>query len=123
MMHRVEMPELANAVKLAIVVATMGAGLIPLRHKLHHLRGLSGLDSALFVLAALSYGRNAQHCNDRKCLFVALGVAAAFLGKIAYESPSSGTLFVDAASGRFELLPLSLLLSAAAKIAVAVNPD
>ncbi|MBA4019785.1 MAG: rhombosortase [Pirellula sp.] len=108
---------------LAVGTAAVSTGLILLRPDVQLYRGLSGLDSALFVLAAWCYGSNALRADDRTGFYAALGAAAAFLGKVAYESLSGRTLFVDSAAGCFEPLPLSHLLGAAAAVVVAAMPD
>jgi rhomboid family GlyGly-CTERM serine protease len=65
-------------------------------------RGLSGIDSALFVLLAVSLMR------ERPLAGLAL---AAFLGKSAWEVATGSTLFVDAAS--FVPVPLAHLVGGA----------
>lgn len=108
---------------LAFGAATISAGLILLRPDLQHYRGLSGIDSALFVLAAWHYGSDARHSDDRPGLYAAIGATVVFLAKVAYELITGGTLFVDAAAGCFEPLPLSHLLGAAAAVVVVATPD
>ena len=108
---------------LAVGAAMISVGLILLRPDVQLYRGLSGLDSALFVLAAWHYGSDARRSGDRTGFRAALGAVVAFLGKIAYESLTGRTLFVDAAAGCFEPLPLSHLLGAAAAVVVAATPD
>jgi len=68
-------------------------------------RGLSGLDSALFVAVSAGVIRDA-HSRSQPVL-VAIGVAAlaAFAGKISYEVATGSTLFVDAPAAGF--IPLA----------------
>lgn len=108
---------------LALGAASISAGLVLLRPDVQLYRGLSGLDSAFFVLAAWHYGNDARRRNDRTGFYAALSAAAAFLGKVAYESLTGGTLFVDTAAGCFEPLPLSHLLGAVAAAVVAATPE
>jgi len=102
----------------------IAAGLWWLRPDLQYYRGLSGLDSALFVLAAATYGSAARRGGDRPASLAAVGAVVAFLGKVGYESLTGATLFVDSAAAGFEPLPLAHLLGAVGAAATLVlRPD
>ena len=69
-------------------------------------RGLSGLDSALYVLLATLLLR---HKKDPTTKILALLGLAAFLGKVGYESLSGTTLFATD-TGTYTPLPLTHLV-------------
>jgi rhomboid family GlyGly-CTERM serine protease len=81
-------------------------------------RGLSGIDSALFVLACGLYASDAHRRRDALGTIVAALAVLCFLGKIAFESLSGSTLFVDAAAAGFTPLPITHLLGGLAAAAV-----
>ena len=70
-------------------------------------RGLSGLDSALFALAAGELLRSSIH---RERWIVAFGGTAfllLFLGKIGFEMATESTIFVDSAAAGLVPVPLA----------------
>jgi len=70
-------------------------------------RGLSGLDTAIFALLAVS---NLQECwQRRQWLGVAVvsGLVVALAAKIGFEAVTGGTWFVDASRGGFRPVPLA----------------
>jgi hypothetical protein len=70
-------------------------------------RGLSGLDSALYVTAAVN-ARTTLWSQQQRPWAVAAFVSIAALGaKVAYELTTGQTLFVDAASEGFVPVPLA----------------
>jgi rhomboid family GlyGly-CTERM serine protease len=77
-------------------------------------RGLSGLDSALFALAAVTLAREAS--REKRWLFFAAAAVflAGFCGKTAFEAHTMSTLFVDSARAGFRPLPLAHAAGAAA---------
>lgn len=58
-------------------------------------RGLSGIDSALFVLLAVTLFRKFRADGDRHWTWASMLMLAAFTGKVAFEFVSTSTLFVD----------------------------
>lgn len=80
-------------------------------------RGLSGVDSALFVLAAVLVGR--EESGGRR-LLAALAVAG-FLAKALYESATGAALFAESA-GSFVPAPLAHLTGGACGLFAAYNP-
>jgi hypothetical protein len=85
-------------------------------------RGLSGVDSGLFVLLLMQLAGDGVRRKER--IWVALpGLGlAAFLGKIAYEYLTGATLFVDSAAAGFVPLPAAHLLGAATGLVVGCVP-
>ena len=70
-------------------------------------RGLSGLDSALFVTAALGLGQKLRADGRSTRGAAAIGSVAVLLGKVGYELATGQALFVDAASLGFVPVPLA----------------
>ncbi len=58
-------------------------------------RGLSGIDSALFVLLAVSILKESLGERDWPFLALGCGLTAAFIGKTAFELVTGSTMFVD----------------------------
>jgi rhomboid family GlyGly-CTERM serine protease len=69
-------------------------------------RGLSGIDSALFALLAVTRLRQAWQEQHHGWLGVLAIVWLAFVGKVSYETVTGGTLFVN--SQVVHLLPVPL---------------
>jgi rhomboid family GlyGly-CTERM serine protease len=106
------------AICLLLASLTISAGVWWFLPDLRTYRGLSGLDSALFVLAAGRFAVDARRQGDAvaaKCAYAAL---IGFLLKIAYETATGVTLFVDSAAADFVPLPSSHLLGGLAGAAV-----
>jgi rhomboid family GlyGly-CTERM serine protease len=77
-------------------------------------RGLSGIDSALFILVAVDLLR-AQAGRGRRALVMGIVLLLVlFIGKIAFESFSGRTVFVDSASAQMVPVPLAHLVGALA---------
>jgi rhomboid family GlyGly-CTERM serine protease len=64
-------------------------------------RGLSGLDTALFTLAATLTWRDARRDSDRAMAAVAKWALGALVAKTLYELATGDTLFVDSAQAGF----------------------
>lgn len=85
-------------------------------------RGLSGVDSGLFVLLLMQLAVDGM--TRREWMWIALpslGLAA-FLGKISYEHLTGATLFVDSAAAGFVPLPAAHLLGAAIGLVAGCMP-
>jgi rhomboid family GlyGly-CTERM serine protease len=88
------------------------AGLWFLRPDVELYRGLSGIDSALFVLVAAGLLRDALSTR-RPLIGLAAGAAlAGFAMKAAWELSTGTAVFVNDASAGFESLPLAHALGA-----------
>ncbi len=85
-------------------------------------RGLSGLDATLFVLLAAALLRRDLAAGGRLRAAVALALLLAFAGKVAYETLTASTLFVDAASSGFIPVPLAHTVGGACGLAAALIP-
>ncbi len=73
-------------------------------------RGLSGIDSALFVLLAVSILGESLVERRRAWAAGSALVLVAFAGKIAFECLSGATLFVDSAATSMTPVPLAHLV-------------
>jgi rhomboid family GlyGly-CTERM serine protease len=69
-------------------------------------RGLSGVDSALFTLAALILYDDACRAKQMIAVWVMVAMATAFVGKLLWELTTGSTLFVDSSTASFTPLPL-----------------
>jgi len=69
-------------------------------------RGLSGIDSALFVALAIRWLAARLRDRERVGAVVMAGALVAFVGKTLYETTTGTTLFVDTSSG--EMIPVAL---------------
>ena len=71
--------------------------------------GLSGLDSALWMLLGVNLFREGSRRQSR----IAVALIAGFLGKTLFELVTGLTLFVDTAASSFVSVPLAHLVGAA----------
>lgn len=92
---------------LAAATLAIPAVLWMLQPELLTYRGLSGLDSALYVTAALALGQRLWRDGRRAWAAAAIGSVAALFAKVAYELATGQALFVDAASMGFVPVPLA----------------
>jgi hypothetical protein len=87
--------------------AAIGAMVMGLAAEVEKYRGLSGLDSALFGLLAVSLLSEAGSRASRTlvaCLWMLMG---GFAGKVGYELASGSTFFVDSRAAGFVPVPLA----------------
>ena len=70
-------------------------------------RGLSGIDSAVFVLLAVTLFRRCHAEGDRLWAWACVAMLVGFAAKIGFEMVSGGTLFVDAAASQMQPVPLA----------------
>jgi rhomboid family GlyGly-CTERM serine protease len=103
--------ELANrsAMLRCVAVAALAiplaiAWLMP---ELRYYRGLSGLDSALFVLLAGNLLRDTLAARRRDGVAIACALLLAFAAKTAFECLTGQTLFVDSSSATMTPIPLA----------------
>jgi rhomboid family GlyGly-CTERM serine protease len=94
-------------VSLGAATLAIPAVLFVLQPGLPTYRGLSGLDSALFVTAALGLGQKLRADGRSTWGAAAIGSVAVLLGKVGYELATGQALFVDAASLGFVPVPLA----------------
>ena len=73
-------------------------------------RGLSGLDSALFLLVALDLCRSATKDRQWATVVLVAALLAGFMAKVLFEVTTGTTLFADSAF--FVPLPLAHLIGA-----------
>ncbi len=69
-------------------------------------RGLSGIDSAVFVLLAVTLFCKCQADGDRLWTWACVAMLAGFTAKVGFEVLSGGTLFVDSEAARMLPVPL-----------------
>lgn len=97
------------ASSVAISVTVLG-----FHSELSTYRGLSGLDTALFTLAATITWRDARRESDRAMAAVAKWALGSLLAKTVYELATGDTLFVDSAQAGF--VPLASAHAAGAAV-------
>ncbi len=99
----------------AAVVVSIGVWhLLP---ELENYRGLSGIDTTLFVVVATTYLVDCVRTGNRRMALVAGGLMVGLGLKTLFETVTGGTIFVDAAAAGFAPVPLAHLLGAAVGIA------
>jgi len=108
----------AYVVTLVVAAAAISAGVLWLRPDMRFYRGLSGIDSALFVLAACSYGAESRRIGDRLGMWCGVAALGAFAIKVGCEAASGATIFVDSAVARFEPLYLAHVIGGVAAAVV-----
>ena len=91
----------------------ISAGVFLLHPEMRLYRGLSGIDSALFVYLATVGIRNAMREQDGKIAFVYATALLAFLAKIIYELFTAQSVFVDSHQADMIPVPLAHVLGAA----------
>ena len=75
-------------------------------------RGLSGIDTGLFVLLAIGVAAGRWAVRDWKSLAVIGGLLIGLVAKTAYEAVTGATLFVDSSTAGFVAVPLAHLVGA-----------
>jgi hypothetical protein len=94
-------------VSLAAATLAIPAALWALQPELETYRGLSGLDSALYVTGALALGQRLWTEGRHSLGVAAFASVAALVAKAVYELATGQTLFVDAARLGFVPVPLA----------------
>lgn len=110
------------ATLLAAAIAISGAILL-FQPEVVSYRGLSGLDSALFMLLAATLWRESRANGRRGLGGIALVAALAFLAKAGYEAATGATLFVDSANAEFIPLASAHLVGGAVGWLIGVAPQ
>jgi rhomboid family GlyGly-CTERM serine protease len=85
-------------------------------------RGLSGIDSALFMMVAVDLMREKAREGELARLGVALALVAGFVAKLAYEWLTGGAVFVDALASGMTPVPLAHAVGAAVGVVMALWP-
>lgn len=109
--RRIESGGLARLL-LLLALAISAVMLVALPPGLSAYRGLSGIDSGLFVFAALLMARGSRGAAR----WLPLTMIAAFAGKAAFEYATGSTLFASTAGGMVPV-PLAHLVGGAAAVA------
>ena len=76
-------------------------------------RGLSGIDSAMFILVAVTVLRTQWASRDWLWVLLAAGLLIAFVVKTGFEQATGGTLFVNSAAAGFIVIPAAHTAGAA----------
>ena len=92
----------------------ISAGLWLVRPDVTHYRGLSGIDSALFVMTATAACADSLVAGRRRTAALAALALALFAVKVLWELATGSALFVDASAAGFETIPLAHAFGAAA---------
>jgi rhomboid family GlyGly-CTERM serine protease len=103
---------------LALSALAISGGIWWLLPAIESYRGLSGIDSALFTLAAATMLADARHNGDRVAAAVVLATLAGFAAKLTYEMLTGDTLFVDSAAAGFVPLPLAHVVGGCVGLAI-----
>lgn len=105
---------------LLLSATTISAGVWLFRPDLAFYRGLSGVDSALFVLLVTSVLRTSVLNRDYLLTFATAISLAAAAAKTAWELTTGAAVFVNAAN--FEPLPLAHVIGGVAGLLAALLP-
>jgi rhomboid family GlyGly-CTERM serine protease len=85
--------------------------------EMRYYRGLSGIDSALFTLAAAGLLQAAWQRGDRQMVSLIACSAVGFIAKLGYEIVSRETFFVDSVAADFTPLPVTHAVGAVVGVA------
>lgn len=83
-------------------------------------RGLSGIDSALFVLLAVTVLRAKLRAREWRWAAATAGFLLLFVAKITFEFGTGATVFVDSAAAGMTPVPLAHVAGMVVGVAVAV---
>ncbi len=108
------------AITVGASVATISASVWIFQPDLAFYRGLSGLDSALFALLAVSMLREKITSRSRFGVVAIAALLAAFAAKVGYEFVSGTTLFVSHTG--FVPVPLAHAVGGAVGVLVGMLP-
>ncbi len=84
-------------------------------------RGLSGIDSALFALLAVTLLKGEIHARRWSWGTALSTVSFAFIAKVTYEVVTGGTIFVDSSTAHMLPVPLAHCVGAAVGMVVALT--
>ena len=104
---------------LALAAVAIPCGLLLFQPEMRLYRGLSGLDSALFVLLCVDVARERAREGERQWVPVCVILLAALLVKSAIEFTTGATIFVDSRRAGFVPVPLAHLIGGLSGAAVA----
>jgi rhomboid family GlyGly-CTERM serine protease len=109
-----------TVVSIAIASIAITAGVHVGHPELSTYRGLSGIDSTLTVLLAVSGMRSPN--SQRPAVLACAGLLAAIVAKLLYELTTGGAVFVDADRAGFVSVPAAHAIGAIVGAAVALIP-
>ncbi len=86
-------------------------------------RGLSGIDSALYVLLAVTLLKDEVHGRRWGWVITLSGVLFVFIAKVGYEMATGGTIFVNSGASHMIPVPLAHWVGAAVGMIVGLMPE
>lgn len=101
-------------VVLAVSALTIPAGVWLMLPDMMQYRGLSGVDSALFLFLAIHTAKTLRARPERKELIVVYGLMVAFALKTAFELTTGETVFVSSMGENVVGVPLAHMIGALA---------
>lgn len=104
-----------------LTAVAVSAGVWLARPDMTFYRGLSGIDSGLFVLLTAGFLRDARRQGDRLVTFATVAALAGFGAKTLWEIAAGSTVFVRDAAG-FEPLPLAHVIGGTIGLLIALRP-
>jgi rhomboid family GlyGly-CTERM serine protease len=105
---------------LVVSAAAISAAVFCIQPEFELYRGLSGVDSGLFVAVCIGMLADSRSEKDRPMFTVATVLLFGFVAKTVFEYATGTTLFVDCAAAGFTPLALSHLAGAVAGAAMEV---
>jgi rhomboid family GlyGly-CTERM serine protease len=105
---------------LVVSAAAISAAVFWIQPEFELYRGLSGVDSGLFVAVCVGRLADARREKDRLTFAIAIGLLVGLVAKTVFEYATGTTLFVDCAATGFTPLALSHLAGAVAGAAMEV---
>ncbi len=100
---------------------SISLGVMVVRPDMPLYRGLSGIDSSLFVLVALEMIKRSLIDGDRQRMTVVGACLVAFMLKVLFELSTGTTVFVDSAQSGMVPLPLAHIIGAGVGFLFAVS--
>lgn len=95
-----------------ISCVAIALALLTMQPEIELYRGLSGIDTGLFVLLAVRISARRWAARDWGTMAVIGSLLAGLVGKTAYEAATGATWFVDSCTAGFVAVPLSHLVGA-----------
>lgn len=108
---------------LALAAITIPVAVHLFQPKLQTYRGLSGLDSAMFGLLAVSLLRDHWHHRHQVAFAATFTLCCAFAAKLAIECATGSAIFVQSADAGFVPVPLVHLVGAAVGAIIPLIPS
>jgi rhomboid family GlyGly-CTERM serine protease len=111
------------AITLSVAAMLISAAAWWLLPQVASYRGLSGLDTAIFALLAVSVFRESWERRQWHTVGLMSVLIAALAAKIGFEAMTGGTWFVDSSRGGFQPVPLAHVVGALCGLVCCVGRD